>query len=297
MTPSILLTPPEIFGTHRNRLGESPVWDARSGRLLWCDILAGEILSADENGGDLRAWSFPGKVASFGLCESGRWVVALAHGVHLFDPETEDLKQLANPEPEPKTNRLNDGKVGPDGAFWVGSMDDRPQREPVAALYRVTADGKSEKKIDGLAVSNGLAWSPDGRTLFHSDSRGPWIDTHDFDPATGRLGNRRRLATLDEARGRPDGGACDAEGCYWSAGVSAGCLNRFDATGKLLERIDLPMPAGTMPCFGGSDLKTLFMTSIGEGLAPDRAGHPLAGCMVKMRVAVAGAPVYRFKDR
>jgi sugar lactone lactonase YvrE len=296
MSP-VLRSAPALFTDLRCRLGESPVWDAESGRLLWCDILAGEILSVDEQGGDLRRWSFPDRVGSFGLCESGRWVVALAHGVHLYDPKTEALAFLADPEPAPPTNRLNDGKVGPDGAFWVGSMDDRPERQPLGALYRVTADGRVEKKLDGLIVANGLAWSADGRTMFHSDSRGRWIDAHDFDPATGSLANRRRIAVLTEDSGRPDGAACDAEGCYWSAGVSAGRLNRFDSGGRLLETIVMPMPACTMPCFGGKDLKTLFVTSLSEGFGPEVARHPNAGRLAVMRVGVPGAPVHRFRDR
>ena len=291
-------TPPTPFGTHRSRLGESPVWDATRKRLLWCDILGQEILAADQNGAVLERWSFPDKVASFGLCESGRWIVALTKGVHLFEPETGDISLLAVPEPEPATNRLNDGKVGPDGAFWVGTMDDRPQREARGALYRVTGDGRVEKKRDGLIVSNGLAWSGDGRTLFHSDSRGRWIEAHDFDPETGAMGNARRIvADLTEEAGRPDGGACDQEGCYWSAGVTAGCLNRFDPQGRLLEVVPLPVPACTMPCFGGDDLRTLYVTSLSEGLPPERAQHPNAGRLAVLKVTVPGVPVAKFRDR
>jgi sugar lactone lactonase YvrE len=293
---SVLLSAPALFTDHRCRLGESPVWDASAGRLLWCDILGREILSVDGEGRDLRRWSFPDKVASFGLTESGRWVVALAHGVYFFDPQGGALAPLTDPEPDSPTNRLNDGKVGPDGAFWVGSMDDRPERQPLGALYRVQADGQFEKKLDGLIVSNGLAWSPEGRTMFHSDSRGRWIDAHDFDPATGSLDNRRRIAEQTEESGRPDGAACDAEGCYWSAGISAGRLNRFDPAGRLLETVIMPMPACTMPCFGGPHLKTLFVTSLSQGFGPDVARHPNAGRLAVMRVRVPGAVVHRFRD-
>ena len=297
MPATVVTSPPILFGTHRCRLGESPVWDAAQGRLLWCDIVGREILAADPDGGALGRWSLPDRVASFGLCESGRWVVALAKGVHLFDPETADLSLLVDPEPLPATNRLNDGKVGPDGAFWIGSMDDRPQRQATAALYRVTGNGKSEKRLDGLTVANGLAWSGDGRTLFHSDSRGPWIDAYDFDPASGAMQNRRRVATLTDAAGRPDGGACDQEGCYWSAGVSAACLNRFSPEGRLLETVAMPMPACTMPCFGGADMKTLYVTSLSEGLSGERAQNPDTGRLATLRVSVPGVPIGKFRDR
>jgi sugar lactone lactonase YvrE len=296
MTASVVIGAPDFFGTHRNRLGESPVWDAGKERLLWCDILDGEILAADPAGAVTQRWRFPGKVGSFGLCASGRLVVAVARAVHLFDPADGALAPLCALDGEPETNRLNDGKVGPDGAFWVGTMDDRPQREARGTLYRITADGKAETKVTGMIVPNGLAWGPAGRTLFHSDSRGRWIDAYDFDAGRGAISNRRRIVEgLTEEAGRPDGGACDVEGCYWSAGVSAGCLNRFDPEGRLLETVKLPFPAATMPCFGGTDMKTLYVTSLSEGnnLAP----HPDAGRTAVLRLAVAGLPVGKFADR
>jgi sugar lactone lactonase YvrE len=297
MAKSVVVSGPALFGTHSSKLGESPVWDAAHQRLLWVDINGGEILAADRDGKLIRRWSFGDKVPSFGLCESGRWIVALRKGVHLFDPETEKRTLLVEPGPEPATNRLNDGKVGPDGAFWIGTMDDRPQREPIGVLYRLTADGKAEKKVEGLFTPNGLAWSADGRTMFHSDSRARWIDAYDFDPATGAMRNKRRIvADVSEEQGRPDGGACDAEGAYWSGGVSAQCINRYSATGELLESVPMPMPAPTMPCFGGPDLKTLYVTSSNDGLKGERAQNPNVGRLAVLQVSVAGAAVGKFRD-
>jgi sugar lactone lactonase YvrE len=296
MASSVVLSRPTLFGSHRSRLGESPVWDADQNRLLWCDITGCEILAADPAGNLVRRWKLPDKIGSFGLCASGRWVLGLRRGVHLFDPESETLSLLVEFRGEPEHNRLNDGKVGPDGAFWVGTMDDRPDRQPQGALYRVTADGRAERKIVGMIVPNGLAWSADGRTLFHSDSRGRWIDAYDFDAATGAMRNHRRIvADIAEQDGRPDGGACDVEGGYWSAGVSAQCLHRYSATGTLLETIQMPMPACTMPCFGGPDMKTLYVTSLSEGLPLERQ-HPDAGRLAVLQVSVAGAPVGKFRD-
>lgn len=298
MAKSVVTSPAVLFGTHSSRLGESPVWDAENQRLLWADIVGGEILAADRDGTVTRRWKFADKVPSFGLCESGRWVVALRKGVHLYDPESEKLTLLVEPGPEPATNRLNDGKVGPDGAFWVGTMDDRPDRQPLGSLYRVTADGKAEKKVEGMTVPNGLAWSADGRVLYHSDSRGRWIDAYEFDAATGAIRNKRRIVEgITEEQGRPDGGACDIEGAYWSAGVSAQCLHRYSATGELLETVPVPMPAPTMPCFGGPDMKTLYVTSSNDGLKGERAQHPNVGRLAVLQVSVAGAAVAKFRDR
>ncbi len=281
----------------RCTLAESPVWDDRAGVLWWVDILGKMLYRLAMPSGALDLWPMPQPVTALGLCESDRLVLALADGVYLFDPDTEELVLLARPEPDRPTNRLNDGKVGPDGAFWIGSMDDRPDRQPVAALYRITADGSVEQKVDGLTVSNGLAWTADGHTLFHSDSRGPWIDRYTFDPDTGALSARTRIATLDDQTGRPDGGTFDAEGFYWSAGVTAGRLNRFAADGRLVQHISLRVPRPTMPCFGGPGLKTLFVTSMRDGLEPARlAAAPLSGSILAIDIGIAGFPAFRFKD-
>ena len=277
-------------------LGESPVWDEAHNRLLWADIDGAAIHVIELDGGRTSKWQLPGKVGSFGLCESDRLVVGLPNGVHLFDPASGEVDLLVDPEPERPTNRLNDGKVGPDGAFWVGSMDDRPDKEPVAALHRVTADGNVECKVDDLTVSNGLAWSGDGKTMFHSDSRGGWIDRYDCDPASGSLSDRTRIAELTNEQGRPDGAAVDVEGAYWSCGVSAGVINRFSRDGALLEKIPLPVPTPTMCCFGGPDMKTLFITSLRVNVAPEiLESHPFTGGILTLQTEIEGAPVGRFR--
>jgi sugar lactone lactonase YvrE len=276
-------------------LGESPVWDAERNRLLWADILGRRIHALELSSGQVRSWDLPAEVGSFGLCESDLLVVALPDGVYLFDPARGGLELLVDPEPDRPTNRLNDGKVGPDRAFWIGSMDTRPDKRPVAALYRVTAGGQCERKVSGLLTSNGLAWSGDGRTMYHSDSRGSWIDRHDFDPVSGALANRVRIAEPSNEQGRPDGAAVDEEGCYWSCGVSAACLNRFSPDGEIVQRIALPVPAPTMCCFGGDDMKTLFITSLRDGLADDILRQsPLSGSVLIMRMNVVGVRVGRF---
>jgi sugar lactone lactonase YvrE len=147
------------------------------------------------------------------------------------------------------------------------------------------------KLCDGLVVSNGLAWSPCGRTLWHSDSRAAVIWTWRYDPATGAITDRREVARPTEALGRPDGAAVDAEGGYWSAGVSAGRLNRWLPDGTLDRVVELPVRAPTMPCFGGEGLRTLFVTS----LRPGEAGR-LDGRLLALDVGLAGTPVGRFAD-
>lgn len=278
-----------IAGLH-GRLFESPVWDDRRGVLFLCDIEGGLVHEVSLDDGPLRQWKMEDRVASLGLCESGRLVIALARKVILFDPDTGAREDLWSDYDGPETTRFNDGKVGADGAFWVGTMDERPVREPIGRLYRITPGGATPMIDGGIKVSNGLAWAPDGRVMYHSDSQGPWIERHDFDHATGALANRTRIAEVADADGRPDGGACDADGNYWSAGVSAGVVNRYAPDGKRTDSWPVPAPAPTMPCFCGPGLTRLALTS----LAP-AGGPPDAGGVFIAAAPIAGASVSRMR--
>ncbi len=276
-------------------LGEGPVWDERRNLVFLCDIPTGRLLAIRLGEGQVDEWVLGTNVCSLGLCESGRLVVSLTREIILFDPETGERQTLAHLDGELESNRLNDGKVGPDGAFWVGTTDQRPERQPVCSLYRIGADGRFAVKKSGLLISNGLAWSPDGTSMYHSDSGGQWIERHDFDVATGEIGEGVRIAMPGEADGRPDGGATDADGFYWSAGVSAGCLNRYSPEGVVVGKYPLPVATPTMPCFCGPDLKTLLVTSH-RYLSPERLeAYPLSGAVLVASSPVAGVPVARMK--
>ncbi|CAN7445728.1 SMP-30/gluconolactonase/LRE family protein [Devosia sp. LjRoot3] len=284
------MTQPDVNWVIRERfgVGESPVWDDANGRLLWCDIPAGAIHALDIATGERDFWEFGEPVPSLGLARNGKLVVALRNDVILFDPSNGTRETVASIEHAKPDMRLNDGKVGPDGAFWVGSMDAAPGDAPSAKLYRVAPDGDVRVIADGIAISNGLAWNADATLLYHSDSRGSmWLDCWDFDRATGAVSNRRRLRDNDEANGRPDGGACDLAGTYWSAGPSASRINRFSATGELLGWVDVPLKLPTMPCFGGADMKTVFVTSLGSG-EDGRDG------IVQFRADIPGVPIGMF---
>ncbi|HVL58143.1 MAG TPA: SMP-30/gluconolactonase/LRE family protein [Burkholderiaceae bacterium] len=280
----------------RNIVGESPVWSARDEALYWVDIPQGLICRWQPRTGEQRSWRVPAAVGSIGLREQGGLVLAMRSGFHLFDLDTEQLTFLCHPEPDIPTNRLNDGKVSPEGRFWAGTMDDRPQREPTGSLYRLDADHRCTRLVDGIRVSNGLAWSPDGRTMYHSDSRGGAIFRHAYDPDSGALGPRETFASMLPEWGRPDGGATDEEGCYWGCGISAGRINRFSPSGELIGYVELPVTHPTMPCFGGPRLRTLYVTSLREGLAPEALERtPQAGSIFALDPGVAGTPVARYR--
>ena len=284
----------ELIWDSRSGVSECPTWDPATRRLLFCDIPAKRIHALSVDTGARETWNFPEVVGSFGLCVSGRLVVAQRHHVVMFDPRTGVTTALTGRINEPATNRLNDGKVGPDGAFWVGSMDENSPRQKIGGLYRVTADGRIEKRSDGYAVSNGLAWSPDGRTMYHSDSTSAIIEAWDFDPATGAMSAHRQIAKLTNEDGRPDGAAMDTDGNYWSAGPSAGCINCFSPEGALLRKLPFPVPAPTMPCFAEG---FLYVTSLREGKsAAELAEHPTLGGLFRCPAPAMGVPIALFKD-
>lgn len=271
-------------------LGEGPVWDEERGVLWFVDILLPAIFSYDPRTGDVERHPMPDAVTSIGLTGDKRLIVSLRRDVCFFTPTNGHLELLATPEPDRLMNRLNDGKVGPDGAFWIGSMHaDRPA-QPTAALYRVTPDGNCERKIDGLRVSNGLAWSPDHRTMYHADSREPSITAWDFEPASGHISNPQTIAAPTLEEGLPDGAAVDRQGNYWIAGVTGGCIHVYDPEGRLTARHQTPMLAPTMPCFGGHDGRTLFVT----GLTRQQDGTVSKGRLYRCRVNVEGVPIARF---
>jgi len=286
-----------VLGAHPV-VGEGPTWAPEESALYWIDIYNPTLNRFDPATGATREWRMPAPIGSFALTKKGRAVVALKTGTHLLDFATGALKLLANPEPNLAENRLNDGKVSPDGRFFVGSMHDAKPRKPLGSLYRLDPDGKCHKAIDGgIHVSNGLAWSPDGRTMYHSDSTTAAVSAWSYDAKTGAIANRRDFVKTTDQQGRPDGAATDMDGCYWSAGVSAGNLNRFRPDGTLDRSIAMPCAAPTMPCFAGPELKTVYVTSLRDGVSADKlARQPLTGSIFALEVDVPGVPIPRFDD-
>lgn len=298
MSTTSLTQPRLLHPTLRLALGECPVWDAANSRLLVADITACAIHALSPDGAWITAHHFPGEVGSFGLCRSGRWIVALRREVVLYDSATRAITPFVMIPDVSAFGRLNDGKIGPDGAFWVGSMDERTPRQATAALYRVGADRSVRKIIDGLMVSNGLAWTMDGKSMIHTDSGHGWIDHWDFDSASGQASNRRRVFDYaDPAIGRPDGAAFDTADTYWSAGVRAGRINRFTRDGRLLGSDRYPNPGPTMPCFGGPDLRTIYWTGLRNPLGPEAiTASPDLGALYVMPAEIAGVPITPFAD-
>ncbi|WP_175416837.1 MULTISPECIES: SMP-30/gluconolactonase/LRE family protein [Agrobacterium] len=281
-------------------LAESPVWDERRQVLFWCDILGKTVRSAALEPGQYREWSFSHTVSSLGLCENGDLVVACGMDIVILDPDSGKTRLLHSiPAPEGIPCRLNDGRVGPDGAFWVGTMHNVPlsEMQPHGELWRIT--GKSTQRMQtGLTCPNGLAFSPDGSIMWQSDSVQKWIRRRNFDRVNGLFNEGVLVAEMTEETGRPDGGCLDSSGIYYSAGVSAGKLNVFAADGgKQTASIKMPVPHPTMPCFGGPDFGTLFVTSHRHNMSAERLEQaPFSGGVWMIPTQKRGFAAFRFDE-
>ena len=270
------------------RLGESPVWDDRENRLFWVDIDACRLFRLDPETEVFEQFDWPEKISCIGLTETGHdLLVAGVSGLWRFDPHTGD-KHLWCAFPDlPAGQRPNDGKVGPDGAFWVGTMEDRSDRAANGCLYRFAPDGTVQIMAKGLTTPNGLEWSPDGQRMYRAETRALEIVQYDFNPATGQMSNERSFATLRPEQGKPDGAAVSADGTYWVCGIYAGTIWAFDPDGSPAGAIEVDAEMVTMPCFGGPDLDQLFVTSLSSEGAPD------AG-LLRMPAPCRGLPTRRF---
>jgi sugar lactone lactonase YvrE len=277
--------------------GESPVWRAHEQAVYWVDIHAQRIHRWSVVDEMLHSWTLPEKVACIAFSTGGKVIAGMETG--LFSVELKDDDQaaaatlLAAPRSPMTGMRFNDGRCDRQGRFWSGTMSSVTP-SPTGELYRYEAGRElSPPIVRDLVVSNGLAWSPDGRTMYLSDSHASrrLIWAFDFDIASGTPNRRRVFVDMSQHAGRPDGAAIDVDGCYWSSAVDAGRLVRFTPAGRLDRQIMLPVAKPSMCAFGGSRLDTLYVTTIRPR---DAAVDADDGCVFVVRPGVSGCPEPEF---
>jgi sugar lactone lactonase YvrE len=275
-------------------LTESPVWSPDEGALYFVDIYGPAVWRFDPASGNARSWPMPEPVGSIALRERGGVIAATASGFCFIDTETGSIEPLLDPEQDKPANRFNDGRCDRAGRFWAGTMVEKGN-DPDAALYRFNPDRSCRRMVDKLCVSNGLAWSPDDRIMYHSDSRQSTVWAYDYDIETGAIDDRRIFATMMSGEGRPDGAAVDEEGCYWSARYDGWRIVRHNHAGHEIQVIKTPIANPTMIAFGGPNLDVMYVTSASRGLPPDKlAQQPNAGGIFALEPGVRGLPEPRF---
>jgi sugar lactone lactonase YvrE len=278
----------------RSILGEGALWDVRDGVLWWVDIKAREIHRFDPASGRDACWRAPEDVGSLAVRQKGGLVVAMASGFHFFDPTTGRFQAIADPEPDRPENRFNDGKPDRRGRFWAGTMHD-PETTASGALYRLDPDLAWQKMVEGVTVSNGLAWSPAGDVMYYACSSARTVWAFESDPDSGEVGRRRVFIDTTALGGAPDGATVDEEGCYWLTLPGAWKVARYDPKGRLMRTIELPVELPTCAAFGGQDLDVLYVTtSRFNRTEAQLASQPLAGGLFALEAGVRGLPEARF---
>lgn len=281
------------------RLGESPFWHPREAALYYVDIPGKRLNRFDPARGELKHWELEAEPGSCAPCLDGTLLLAMRDGLFRFDPASGKRTRLAEPPYDPAHERFNDGKCDPQGRFWTGTIYE--PRDAAKATLHCWAGGQLAKRAGEATVANGLAWSPDGRTMYWTDTTAHTIYAFDFEPSTGELSGKRVFARfplkqpgqpLERYGGRPDGAAVDAEGCYWVAMFEGQRLLRLSPSGAVVRELALPVRCATMPCFGGADLKTIYVTTARDKRPQSElAAQPAAGCVLAFEVDVPGLPV------
>ena len=284
------MTKADCIVNTRDSLGESPLWDPVTERLFWVDINRCLIHQLDPRTGEITDWPCKTEPGCLGRADNGRLVAGLRDGFYFFSPATGEFERITDPEPGKPENRVNDGKVDRAGRFWAGTMRDPNPDEPCGALYKL--EGQTAlQMLDGIRIPNSLCWSPDNQTLYFSDTRARVIWGFDFNLASGELTNRRLFVDLQGQLGRPDGATVDTEGYLWSAEYGGGRVVRYTSDGTVDKVVNLPVANVTCPTFGGTDYKTLFITTASQRLTENElAEQPLAGGLFSLKVTVAGLP-------
>lgn len=284
----------ELVLPTQNMTGESPVWDEVSRVLWWTDIPQKMLYRWDPWATQFSTFEMPGRVGCFALRSTGGLVLAMEQGFATWDPADGAFVTLAQPERGLLNHRFNDGRCDRQGRFIAGSMN-TARSAPSGQLWRLDADFSVTRLAGDVTIANGLAFSPDGKLMYWADSPTERVYVFDYDPDTGDIANQRLWLDCAAAPGRPDGAAIDTNGCYWSARWGGACVVRFTPAGIVDRIVQVPVSRVTMCCFGGADLRTLYITTARENLTPDElAREPLSGGVFAIHLDVQGIAEPRF---
>jgi sugar lactone lactonase YvrE len=270
-------------------LGECALWSVDDQALWWVDINAPALNRFDPKTATNTSIAMPDAIGCFAFRpRDGGFVLAMRSGIWFADRHGRPTRRIAEPPFEPAHHRFNDGRCDRQGRFYAGTMNE--QRDaPSGALFRLDADLSFTRVLDSMTISNGLAWSPDGRTMYHADTPTRAINAFDYDTTTGTPRHPRVFARFSAEGDRPDGCTVDSEGCYWSAFYRGGKVVRIAPDGRLLAEYPVPAMCPTMCALGGPDLRTLFVTSARQQRSDEELAElPQSGGIFAMRVDVPG---------
>jgi sugar lactone lactonase YvrE len=268
------------------QLGEGPIWSPEEGAVWFVDIKKNRIHRFEPSTRRKRSYETPPSPSFIVAADGGEFIVGLKSGLHRFDPRSGDFALLCEVEPELPDNRLNDGALDPKGRLWFGTMDDA-EKEKTGSLYRLDPNGPV--RVDsGYGITNGPCFSPDGRLLYHTDTRANTI--YAFDLADdGSAAKKRVFVKIEDGAGHPDGSVTDSEGCVWVCLFHGAAARRYSPAGELLSTVRFPCSNITKLAFGGSELRTAYATSARHHLSEEQLSEqPLAGGLFCFEADVPG---------
>ena len=283
----------EIAFNKQAVLGECPVWSEEEKLLYWVDISKGLLNRFDPIKGENEYIKFDEEIACFAFREKKGFIVALRNKIYLLDDfSTNNMKFIASPKDKFPNHRFNDGKCDSMGRFWLGTMNEKKDKAN-ASLYCLDNNLKLVKKETGVYTSNGLAFI--ANKLYYADTSSFKIYSYDIDMQSSKISNKQVF--FQSSNLKPDGACVDNENNYWLAIFGSSCVVKLSKKGELIRRIDLPVKYPTMPCFGGEDLKTLYITSASKPLSEeDKIKNPYEGCLLKIKMDVCGQYSHKFKE-
>jgi len=286
----------ELILDTKAALGEAAIWDYEKNVLYWVDITGKEVHTYDPLTGTDRCISVGQMPGTIVPRSDGGLLVALTNGIHFLDDSTGELKFIVNPESHLEGNRYNDGKCDPAGRFWVGTVSLNCDIPGAGSLYVLDNKLEVTKKLDGLTISNGIAWSPDHKYMYYIDTPTMEIWSFRYDLESGEIWDKKIAFSIPEKDGLPDGMTIDEEGMIWIALFGGWKVVRFNPTnGARLEEISLPVSNPTSCAFGGKNLDELYITTARLGLnRNDLISQPQAGGIFVTKPGIKGIPCYKF---
>ena len=275
----------------QSEAGESPHWDAEEQALYWTDVVDPHLYKYTPADEEFKTIPIDIPVTGLGLRQSGGMVVAAKSGLFLLDAQLSQPDLVIDPEKDKTNVRFNDGLVDPQGRYWAGTLNEVDFSASDGSLYRLDPDGTLHLMDSGLKGPNGIAWSPDHRTMYLVDSFAQKIYAYDYEPDAGHISNRRVFAEVPADSGAPDGLTVDSQGFVWNAHWGGWRVTRYDPSGSIEREIRLPVQNVTSCIFGGEDLGDLYITTAWFLLSEqDRLAQPLAGDLFRYRPGVSGLP-------
>ena len=278
-------------------LAEGPLWHPVDQKLYWVDILSKRLHRLDLESKRHEIHDFPMFISALGPLKDGGLIIGTEENIFKYNFDNQDTNEITKLESHIPTNRTNDGKCGPLGNFWVGTMSKTALPEQ-GTLYRLASDSSIQPILENCTISNGLTWSLDHQTMYYIDSPTQVVRAFDFDLKTGEITNPKVVIDLSPLPGTPDGMTIDTEGMLWIAHWGGFKVGRWNpTTGEMIGMVELPVPRVTCPVFGGPNMDTLFITTAWEHMtAKERAAYPLSGAIFSVHLPYQGRSAFYFGE-